>query len=232
MTVPLTGKLTEVFQFGSEKAGVLDISGKHWPAPGQYLACQNPADPSGALITPLFKVIGIHDRLCVSPLPARWQPGDVLVFQPPQGQGFTLPAHVRRMALFAFEVSPARLLTLIEIASTQNADIALFCEPAPSKDILLSIPSMIEIADSASLLGNLDWPEYLAIDLAWQDLDRLSALFGDQGSRLEGQVLLRTAMPCRGMGECGVCSVKTRRGWRFVCSHGPVFDLSEVLNVA
>ena len=40
------------------------------------------------------------------------------------------------------------------------------------------------------------------------------------------QLLIRTAMPCSGLGECGVCAVATRVGWALACSDGPVFDFN------
>ena len=47
-----------------------------------------------------------------------------------------------------------------------------------------------------------------------------------------GQVLVRTDMPCRGIGECGLCAVRTTRGWQHACTDGPVFQLKELHHVA
>jgi hypothetical protein len=86
------------------------------------------------------------------------------------------------------------------------------------------------------LKENLSWPDFLAVDLAHAELAGLLRFLGldDPGRPMpfSGQVLIRTDMPCHGVGGCGVCAVQTRRGWRLACVDGPVFDLSEVIHVA
>jgi dihydroorotate dehydrogenase electron transfer subunit len=91
---------------------------------------------------------------------------------------------------------------------------------------------MVEVAPTASVGENLDWLDYLAVDLEMANLPQLDALLDIQNLPFEGQVLVRIPMPCRGIGECGVCAVKTHHGWKLACTDGPVFDLQEVLHVA
>lgn len=232
MMAPLTATLVEVIQLGSEIAGVLDLPEKHWPEPGQYLPCQRLAEEPEILTPNLFKVIGADDRLHLGPLPKRWGPGDPLACLPPQGNGFTLPSSARRVGLLVFKVSPSRILTLVEAAVAQDASLSLFCDPTPPVDIMARLPSIVEVNPISALQENLDWPDYLAVDLNRVDLEALSSLFGQEKLHFEAQVLIRTEMPCRGIGECGVCAVKTQHGWRLTCDDGPVFPLKEVLNVA
>ncbi len=228
----LRGKLTEVFQLGCERAGILNLPAKFWPQPGQYLPCQNLSREAAILPTNLFNVMGSKGRLSLGPLPEAWIPGDMLAVLPPHGHGFHLPANARRVGLLAMGASPAHLLTLVEPALTQDAAITLFYFPTQPIEILDWLPPAVEVSPVASLLENLDWPDYLAMEVNLEDLDELSALF--EGSRLPfpGQVLVRTAMPCRGLGKCGVCSVKTTRGWKLACQDGPVFPLEELIHVA
>jgi len=228
----LRGKLTEVFQLGNERAGILDLPVKLWPHQGQYLPCQNLSRDSAVLPTNLFNVIGPKGKLSVGLLPGDWDPGNTLAALPPQGHGFDLPADARRVGLLAMGVSPARLLTLVEHALAQDAAITLFCTPTPPGDILDWLPTAVEVSPFTSLLDNLDWPDYLAVEISREDLDDLSALFEESRLPFPGQVLVRTAMPCRGLGECGVCSVKTTQGWKLACKDGPVFPLEELIHVA
>jgi len=46
-------------------------------------------------------------------------------------------------------------------------------------------------------------------------------------SRRAGQVLIAPPMPC-GLGTCGACHLKAKRGWRCACTDGPVFELDEL----
>ncbi len=224
--------LLEIAHLGTATAGVLDIPTQFWPGPGQYLPCQRDADPLNILPINLFRVLGLDDRLYLAPLPEHWLPGDNIRHLPPQGYGFSLPPTARRIGLLVFGVSPLRLLTLIKPALAQNAALVLFWDAHPTTDILHLLPTMVEVAPTTSLAENFDWLDYLAIDLDLVNLPQLDALFGTQNLTFEGQVLLHTPMPCRGIGECGVCAVKTRHGWKLACVDGPVFDLQEVLHVA
>jgi dihydroorotate dehydrogenase electron transfer subunit len=225
-------KLIEITQIGSATAGVLDITTQFWPGPGQYLPCQRDADPHAILTTNLFRVLGPDDRLYLGPLPEHWLPGDQIRHLPPQGHGFSLPPTARRIGLLALGISPLRLLPLLKIALAQNAALVLFWDAHPTPDILHLLPTMVEVAPTASVGENLDWLDYLAVDLEMANLPLLDALTDTQNLPFEGQVLVRTPMPCRGIGECGVCAVKTHHGWKLACTDGPVFDLQEVLHVA
>jgi len=138
----------------------------------------------------------------------------------------------QRVALFPYKVSPIWLLTLVRKALSQNASISLFTESIPSAEIMSRLPSVVEVNQVSTLLENLDWPDFLAVDVSRYDLEEFSGLFSQDSPNLNGQVLVRTPMPCRGLGECGVCSVKTTRGWKYACIDGPVFSLKEVLHVA
>jgi hypothetical protein len=117
-------------------------------------------------------------------------------------------------------------------ALAQDATVTLFCDPQPSPDILQRIPSVVEIAPLASLADNLSWPDYLAVDLRRESLPQLDQFLPEGQLPFGAQALVRTAMPCHGVGECGVCAVTTQHGTKLACSDGPVFDLEEVLHVA
>jgi hypothetical protein len=228
----MKAKLVEVFQIGSERGGILDVPEKYWPEPGQYLACKRVNDLSEPLTHQLFRIMDDEGILNLSPIPEDWQPGDKLLVGAPQGHGFLLPGEARRVALLPYKVSPTRLLTLVRKALTQNASISLFTESIPSPEIMNRLPSVVEVNQVSTLLENLDWPDFLAVDISRDDLVGFSGLFSQDSPNLDGQVLVRTPMPCRGLGECGVCSVRTTRGWKYACIDGPVFSLKEVLHVA
>lgn len=227
-----TATLIEVRQMGEEKVGIFDLPDKFMPYLGQYLPCQKLANDGSVLPTYLFQAFGAHPQTTLGPLPENWQPGDRINLLPPQGKGFTLPAFARRIGMLALEVSPLRLLALVTIALTQNAAIALFCDPKPDPNLLNLLPPMVEVSSIASLQENLDWPDYLAVDLNITNLNRLDELLGRSELPFDGQVLVGTSMPCHGLGECGICAVRTRHGVRLACVDGPVFPLQEVIHVA
>ena len=228
----MNAKLLEIGQIGNTHFGILDIPRHFWPDPGQYLPCQNLSQDSQHLSTPLFKVYGPDEVLRLGPLPIGWQPGDSLALLLPQGKGFKLPLSARRVGLLTISTSPIFLLPLAASALAQGAAVSLFCEKIPPLDLLNRVSPRVEVGQISSLLENLDWPDFLAVDIDHSELITLSMLFTQAEYPFEGQVLIRTPMPCRGLGNCGVCSVKTRSGWRLACVDGPVFSLPEVLHVA
>ena len=217
---------------GDTMAGILDLPDKSLPEPGQYLPTTHLEEEPEILTHPLFRVIGPAGRNTLGPIPSRWQPGDQIACLPQQGNGFQLAPTARRVGLLALDGQPHRILPLIEGALQQNAAVALFFQERPVPDLLDWIPSSVEISPLSALKENLDWPDYLAVEIARENLAALTTHLGNETAVLTGQVLVKTPMPCRGMGACGVCSVKTRHGWRQACSDGPVFPLKELLHVA
>lgn len=228
----LSATLIEVIQLGSEIVGLIDLPAHSWPEPGQYLPCQRVVGGVNSLATHLFRVLAVPDALILGPIPETWQPGDQIACLPPQGHGFTLPRTARRVGLVPYEVSPARLLTLLSAARVQGAAVSLFSDSGLPQDVLNRVPSQVEILPLAALVENPDWPDYLAVDVDREALECFIAHIDLHDSRWAGEVLIHTPMPCRGVGGCGVCAVHTRRGWRYVCADGPVFSLGEVLHVA
>jgi NAD(P)H-flavin reductase len=229
---PLSTIITEIFQLGDETCAVLNLPEKFWPQPGQYLTSQHSTGQVEILPVNLFKVYSKPGGLSVGPVPGHWQPGDRLDCMPPKGHRFQIPMSGRHVGLLAYQVPPTRLLALAEQIRSNKAAAALFCEPSPTDALLTAIPADMEVSPVSILLDNLDWPDYLAVDLQLEDLPQLTDLIQPNTLRCEGQVLIRTAMPCGGVAECGVCALKTRSGWQLACDDGPVFDLHEVLHVA
>jgi hypothetical protein len=228
----LTTTLVEILQLGPEIAGRVELPSKHWPVPGQYLACQRVTDDMEILPANLFPVLGISHLLTVGPIPAVWQPGDQLACTLPQGHGFDVPVSARRVGLVPYLVSPARLMTLVTPVLAGGASVALFYEGHLSQAVLDWVPSQVEVLPLSELVSDPGWPDYLAVDVERTALEMFFQQFEGKRPHCEGGVLVRTPMPCRGLGACGVCSAHTRRRWRLACADGPVFPLAEVCHVA
>jgi len=228
----LTATLVEVLQLGEELAGVLDLTPKFWPDPGQYLPAQSRVGKTELLPIHLFRIFGEESLLTVGPIPESWQPGEQISLLPPHGHGFALPFSACRVGLCAVDVSPSRLLSLVPLTLAQDAAVTLFCDHQPAPCILQRVPSVVEVAPLSALQENLDWPDFLAIDLPRGSLPHLAEILGEKSLLFDGQVLVRTDMPCHGLGECGVCAVETGHGSKLACVDGPVFPLKEVFHVA
>jgi dihydroorotate dehydrogenase electron transfer subunit len=112
------------------------------------------------------------------------------------------------------------LLALIVPALAQGAAITLISDKLPSK-----LPVEVESMPIASLSEAMRWADYIAIDMPRSAIQSLPDYFQTARVGSHAQVLLTAPMPCGGRGDCGVCAVAVKRGYKLICKDGPVIDL-------
>ena len=221
------GRIVEKFLDERRAAVRLECLSAVIPQPGQYLLAYDPASEE-PLAVPVFSAGNSQDGfLAAPPLPRRWTPGMTLQLRGPLGHGFILPPSARRVALSAWDVSPAYLLGLIQPAQAQGAAITLICDDPPE-----NLPTDMEI-DPLFALGEIcQWADYLAVAGSREAIVGWRERFKDKKQTQlprEAQALVVTSMPCGGLAKCGVCSLETRRGVELACEDGPVFHFSDLL---
>jgi dihydroorotate dehydrogenase electron transfer subunit len=205
------------------------------PGPGQYLLAHAPGREE-ALPTPVFAARYLPaapagegqpgELELAPPLPSGWTAGMRLVVRGPLGRGFSLPASARRVGLVELGQLPHRLLPLAGQALAQGAEVALYTRSVPGR-----LPPEVEVLPLEGLSEALTWADYLAFDLAPSGLAGLKKRFGLAPHTImpvPAQVLVTVPMPCGGLGDCGLCAVDLKRGWKLACKDGPVFDLNEL----
>lgn len=192
------------------------------PEPGQYLMGWNPLDIEAPLAAELFPGKITEQGFLALEFPRNLEPGTALELRGPLGRGFRLPADIRRLALVAFSDGPDHLLPLADLALSRGAAVALYCDPP-----FPSLPSSIEVSPLDSLADALDWADFFAAGVSSDYLAELEKFLDNPfvSKQLNGQVLLRKSMPCGGLSSCGACAVAVKRGWKYACKDGPVFDL-------
>ena len=219
------GLLLELYYETDQAAAWILCPPELTPAPGQYLLAHDGSD--SPLPVPIFPAASTADGfLAAPPLPAVWTPGTRLYLRGPLGHGFTLPASSRRVALLAWDDSPARLLSLLPSALAQGAELALVSASSPRE-----LPAEVEVHPLAVLEEVCQWTDFLAADVGRESLPELLIRLGVREQfevKYEAQVLIRTDMPCGALAECGVCAVRFRHAWKMACKDGPVFDLKEL----
>ncbi|HET9910616.1 MAG TPA: hypothetical protein VFQ13_01940 [Anaerolineales bacterium] len=195
------------------------------PSPGQYLLAGDGSD--APLPVPLFHTDSAPQGFtAVASVPGSWHPGLELHLRGPLGRGFTLSASARKVALVAFDDSPARLRGLVQPALNQEAGVVLVCDAAPE-----NLPDDVEVQPLSVLQDIVEWADYLACDVARENLNQLRERLGKLNQLASGedaQVLVRTPIPCGGVAECGVCAVNLKSDWKLACKDGPVFNWNEV----
>jgi dihydroorotate dehydrogenase electron transfer subunit len=226
-----TGKgCIEEIYFQGRRAARLSCPPALIPAPGQYLFTHAVTDSDAPLAHPLFPADttsnGFH---AAPPIPSNWLPGLELTLRGPLGRGFHLPPAARRIALAAFGNTSARLLALLEPALAQNAEIVLLADTPPE-----GLPAALEISPLSALAETAQWADYLALDAPRAAVPAIqNILKPDHHTFYSGyttEILIETPLPCGGIGECGVCAVPQRRGYRLACKDGPVFDLGTLFS--
>lgn len=196
--------------------------------PGQYILASREADYQQTIPTVQFieSIIG-EDLFIASQAPVDWIPGQRILFRGPLGHGFRLPTLFRRMLLIGLDAQPARLMSLIHKGLEKKVDIVLAGDFIANPVISESIPSQVELAGMDQLPELLLWSDFVGMDLPIHHLDRLPGMISNV--KLVGaQALIHTDMPCGGIAECGICAVKTKRGYKMACLDGPVFDLADL----
>ncbi len=197
------------------------------PQPGRYILA---SWGEAVLAAALFLEVVFEDGfLAAPPVAAGWEPGTRLELRGPIGNGFALPAGVRRLVLVALGDTVSRLLPVADAALRLGMEVALFGDA-----VLPGLPSAIEASPLAALPEALSWADFLALDMPLEELphtkDRLGVA-ADASLPCPGQALVLAPMPCAGLAGCGACAVRTRRGWKLVCEDGPVFPLQDLLDI-
>ena len=225
-----TARLTEIWLEGRDLVG--RVRSPIQPGPGQYALAQRVDASQAVLPAVLFSGGQTADGFIVAPpLPDGWRPGDDLLLKSPIGKGFCLPPGVNRLALLAMKYTTRRLLPLAEFGLKNGASVTLACGNQSAALPFTDLPAAIEIVPLDDLSDLLNWADFIAIDLAFNDLSRFRQLLNvEPGSSLPcpAQVLVHTIMPCAGMADCGVCAVEMKHGWKLACKDGPVFELNNL----
>jgi dihydroorotate dehydrogenase electron transfer subunit len=196
------------------------------PSPGQYLLASDKSD-FPAPVSIFYTDSAAQGFIAAAPVPQSWNPGQEIYLRGPLGHGFMLPSSARRVGLVAFDDSPSRLHGLIRPALKQDAAVVLIC--SSSMD---NFPDEVEIHPLSALAEIMEWADYLAFDVARENLPGLKEqLYSAKQAwaSLEAQILVRTPVPCGGIAECGVCAVTIKSGWKMACKDGPVFEWGELL---
>jgi hypothetical protein len=218
------GIIKEIFLDGSAR---ISCPPELIPHPGQYLLAHAPASDSPVADSVFFSRSAPNGFIAAAPIPSSWVPGTPLNLRGPLGHGFVIPTSARKIALVAFENSPAHLLGVIPLALKQSAEIVLLCD-APVNDL----PEVVEVQPLKAMQEILHWANYAAIDVARENLNQLKEKMGEGNqakARCEAQVLIRAQMPCGALAECGVCAVVIHHQWKMACKDGPVFDWRELI---
>ena len=195
------------------------------PLPGQYLLVSDGSDL--VLPVPVFHTDSSPDGFIGAPAPKIWLPGTELFLRGPLGRGFTLPSSMTKVCLVAFDDTFARLRGLIRPALIRSPAIAVVSYLSVD-----NLPDEIELHPITSLEEVLAWADYIAFDIARENLGGFLERLGrmNQTSTWKAaEIFVRTPLLCGGIADCGVCAVPIKSGWRLACNDGPVFGLKDLL---
>jgi len=222
------GRVTEIrLEAGGQMEAVVACPIEAIPQTGQYLLASDLNNPEEVLGTTLFVAEkSMQGFWAAPPIPNSWRPGTKLDLVGPLGHGFELPRQIQRLGLVALGYTVSRLMPLVGQIRHSHGSATLFTDlPLPR------IPALLEAYPLVSLVEALDWPDFLVVDLPLQRMSGLRDVLGlTNGTDLTcpAQVLVTTPMPCARLAHCGACAVPARRGWKFACEDGPVFDLNQL----
>jgi NAD(P)H-flavin reductase len=219
------GQVFEMILEDRDRHGRVSCPSNLIPSPGQYVLAGDASD--APLPVPLFHTDSAPQGfIAAAPIPDSWNPGAELYLRGPLGRGFGLPFSARKVGLIAFDVSPARLRGLVQPALKQDAAVVIVCKTNPD-----NLPDEVEVHPLSALNDIVDWADYLAFDVARENLNQLKERLGklnQAAAEKESQILVRTPVPCGGVADCGICAVTLKSTWKLACKEGPVFDWREL----
>ncbi len=172
------GILKEIFLDGSAR---IECPPELIPAPGQYLLAHAPASDSPTADPVFFSHSSPNGFIAAAPVPNSWQPGASLNLRGPLGHGFAIPTASRKIALIAFDDSPARLLGVIPLALKQGAEIVLLCDSAVN-----DLPEVVEVQPLQAMQEILHWADFAVMDVARENLNQLKEKLGVRGRQRRG----------------------------------------------
>jgi hypothetical protein len=194
--------------------------------PGQYFMAAR-TDAFDPLPTVLYPAGKAGSKLIVTqPFPSAWQVGTPLTLRGPLGRGFSIPAQARRVAIVNAGTAGMVLKPWLEAVLERGGEVVIFSDHQPA-----GLPTAVEGLPLEQAGEAWKWAEYLAAECDLTQLGRLlKILRGSGDARLpdQAEILIRMAMPCGGTSQCGLCAVKTVRGYRLACEDGPVFPLADL----
>jgi len=200
--------------------------------PGQYLAASSSTDQDDQIPHSLFIEQSMENEISIcSPAPQKWYPGQEITFRGPLGNGFRVPKILNHLALIGLDEHPGRLMTLVNVVSNQNVDIVIAGDFISNPVIIRDIPATAELTKLDHLDDLFNWADYIAMDVPLSRIQELGEILCRPSAQLRRgdiQVLVYTSMPCAGIAECGICAVKTIKGYKLACQDGPVFNLKDI----
>ncbi len=216
--------------------------------PGQFIAVVEKERLEPYLPTPIFPThISADDMGCLLQMGERerWlaalNEGHRVQVVGPLGNGFALNGRARNLLVVSEGMDGLPLLALVQEAAARRLEVSALAWSPFSRAGLLPpglLPSAAEYrpavgaeALAAALEETLRWAD--AVFAAGSPALYLAISEGIRQVRLRYargfcQVLVRRRMAC-GMGVCGQCRIRLRRGSARVCADGPVFDLRDAV---
>jgi len=219
-----TGRIVELIFENEQHLARIACPQSLIPSAGQYVQTGDVSnDPLPVSL--FYTESAAEGFIAAPPLRESWAVGQEIFLRGPLGRGFAVPTSARKIALVAYGEPPWRLRGLIQPALKQGAAVVVLCD-MPFE----SFPDDVEVQPVSMLEEILAWSDYSAIDVERGNLFALRERLGlmkQTPVQGEAEILIRTAMPCGGIAECGVCAVTVRSGWWMVCKDGPVFRTGE-----
>lgn len=173
-------------------------------------------------------------------------PGELLNLLGPFGNGFTLRAEPHNLLLLVdIREDPVwfwQLLPLCEQALDRGGRVTILFRAENDEPVANLVPWLPLQVEVSSALSEGQWLEQLGLFVGWADQvcagvrpSSYRELLGTvrnarfQIDRNFAQVVVRADLLC-GVGACLVCTVPTARGGLTrACVHGPVFDLTDLV---
>jgi NAD(P)H-flavin reductase len=218
------GFLTNIWQDGKAACFEFETSSPISVHPGQFLMVRGGEDILPVPVYPGGLSKGVFTSM--SSAGSHWGVGDQVSINGPYGKGFEIPQASRRLVIVSGTSTPLRLIPCAVDVIYAGGEVAMYAKFIPDH-----IPTEVELLSKDHLGDAVAWADCIIGDARYKSLSKWFEPFSGVNISLPGrgiQILVDTPLVCAGATECGVCSVKTKHGWKRACSDGPVFKLDDL----
>lgn len=222
----MRGRINEINQAEAGNTCSLLLEKRVNVLPGQYFKLRFP-QRDDILSATVFPTYAEGQQLQVMPLAAfHWMPGEEVHLHGPFGKGFGLPEARSRVGIYVpAGASALAALPLLEEALKVDHEVTLV-----SDSFLAGLLAEVEVLPLSHADEVLAWADYLAAVSRLEELSDVVSKLLPKRQRLNrpspDELLVLAEMPCAGVGQCEMCLVPSKNGWKHACKEGPVFKLA------
>ncbi len=154
----------------------------------------------------------------------QWQIGKNILVRGPIGNGFHPIGRYGKILFIVPGGLIGSLQPLIDIAIQTQKSVAI-----SSKNNNWQIHPEVEIISIEDIDFAISWADFIYLECARNELENFPDIINKiKHHRTTSEIFIYSPVLCGGNGDCMVCTVHTKSGFRRICKDGPILPIEEL----